>query len=156
MEKPKVDLIEGLSPAIAIEQLLLIEHVMPRMEAIVNAAQQDRCTVAAPSPERAEWLRELRHRKRTPIEFLMPAERERINELEMLISRAELSRVATDTPDLAPLALRLTNVTLGVASSWFSDAPPARNANLKTLLASVTVAADKRRIVCVSFRIGHQ
>jgi hypothetical protein len=142
-------------PAIAIEQMLLIEHVMPRMEAIISATQHHCSVVAAPSAERAQWLRELRHRKRTPIEFLMPAERERINELELLIARANNSPVATDTPDIAPLALRLTNATLGVASSWFSDPPPTRNTNLKALLASVTVAAVERRITCVSFRIGN-
>ena len=140
-------------PALAIEQILLIEHVMPRMEELVAAAaQRDQQPAAAPSPEKAQWQRELRHRKQTPIEFLMPAERERINELELLISRANSARVAADTPDLAPLALRLTNVTLGEESSWFSDPHPLRNANLKSILASVTVAALERQIVSVAFR----
>lgn len=141
-------------PALAIEQLLLIEHVMPRMEVIVSASQ---CSVqqnAADPPQKREWLRELRHRKRTPIEFLMPAERERINELELLINRSQPSQTPSDTPDLAPIALKLTNATLGASSSWFSDPPPIRNANLKALLASVTVAAVQRRIVCVSFQVG--
>jgi hypothetical protein len=141
-------------PALAIEQLLLIEHVMPRMEALVSTLQREAQPVTDQSPEKRQWVRELRHRKRTPIEFLMPAERERINELELLISRAEFSQEAADTPDLAPLALRLTNVTQGAASSWFSDPPPIRNANLKALLAGCTIAADTRQVVCVSFRSG--
>lgn len=142
------------APALIIEQLLLIEHVMPRMEAIISASACHMQHTATASPERAQWLRELRHRKRTPPEWLMPSERERINELERLIAADERSQSPVEAPDLAPLALRLTNVTLSAASSWFSDPPPIRNQHLKQLLASVTVAADQRRVICVSFRVG--
>jgi DNA invertase Pin-like site-specific DNA recombinase len=141
-------------PAILIEQLLLIEHVLPRMEVLLNTMQSAALPLQPASPERQQWIRELRHRKRTPVEFLMSAERERINELELLIGRSEPSQVPNNTPDLAPLALRLTNATLDTASSWFSDPPPTRNENLKALLASVTVSPLERRIVRVSFRAG--
>jgi DNA invertase Pin-like site-specific DNA recombinase len=141
-------------PTIAIEQMLLIEYVMPRMEAIVNATQRESQPDTAPTPEKKQWIRELQHRKRTPPEFLLPAERERINELEILVSRTTEPTLAIDTPDLAAMALRLTNATLGMGSSWFSDPPPVRNQNLKALLVCITVDAHIRRVTGATFRIA--
>jgi hypothetical protein len=137
-----------------IEQMLLIEHVMPRMEEILNTTQRQSQQESAPTVEKSQWLRELRHRKRTPPEFLMPAERERINELELLLARSKEPILTINTPDMAALALKLTNATLGVASSWFSDPPLVRNQNLKALLVCVTVDAHIRRITGATFRIA--
>jgi hypothetical protein len=141
-------------PTIAIEQMLLIEHVMPRMEVIVNATQRELKPDTASTPEKKQWMRELKHRKQTPPEFLMAADRQRINELEILIRRASEPTLAADTPDIAALALRLTNATLGVTSSWFSDPPPMRNANLKTLLQCVMVDAVTQHITGTTFALG--
>jgi DNA invertase Pin-like site-specific DNA recombinase len=141
-------------PTIAIEQMLLIEHVMPHMEAIVNASQRISQPSTAPTPEKKQWMRELQHRKRTPPEFLLQAERERINELEILIAREAVTTSTLQTPDLAALALRLSNVTLGVASSWFSDPPPVRNRNLKALLQCCIIDANEKRITGATFRLA--
>jgi DNA invertase Pin-like site-specific DNA recombinase len=142
-------------PALDIEQMLIIEHVMPRMESIINATKRDLQQDAAPLPEKKQWLRELRHRTQTPPEFLMAADRERINELQILIARASEPIAAVDTPDLAALALKLTNATLGAASSWFSDPPPIRNENLKALLQSITIDAQTKRIASATFRLAN-
>lgn len=141
-------------PALMIEQLLLIQHVIPRIEALIAQKQSETQAPSKPSPQVTEWRRELRFRQRTPQEFLLPAERERINELQLLIARANEPAIATSTPDLAPLALRLANATLDPVCSWFSDPPSVRNENLKALLASVTVDALKRQIRCAMFCAG--
>jgi hypothetical protein len=83
----------------------------------------------------------------------MPSDRERINQLEVLIARTSEPIPMQNTPNLAALALKLTNVTLGMESSWFSDQPPARNQNLKALLESITIDADAKRIVCAKFAL---
>lgn len=140
-------------PALAIEQMLVIEHVMPRIESMLIATQRETQPMAALTPEKKQWLRELRHRKQTPPEFLMPSDRERINQLEVLIARTSEPIPMQNTPNLAALALKLTNVTLGMESSWFSDQPPARNQNLKALLESITIDADAKRIVCAKFAL---
>ena len=143
------------TPTLDLEQMLIIEHVMPHMEVIVNAAKRNLTQDETPTPEKRQWMRELRHRKRTPPEFLLAAERERINELEMLISRTTMHIPDVNTPDLAQMALKLTNATLGVASSWFSDPPPVRNENLKLLLQCITIDAHKRRIASVAFKLAN-
>jgi hypothetical protein len=124
------------------------------MEAIVNASQRVSQPTAAPTPEKKQWMRELQHRKRTPPEFLLPAERERINELEILIAREAVPTLLMETPDIAALALRLTNVTLGAASSWFSDPPPVRNENLKALLRCCIIDANERRVISATFTLA--
>jgi DNA invertase Pin-like site-specific DNA recombinase len=139
--------------AIAIEQMLLIEYVIPEMESIINSMKRKALPQMPPPPEKREWLRELRHRKQTPPEFLMPSDRERINELEILVARASDPIPTVNTPDLSLLALRLTNATLGKESSWFSDPPPVRNQNLQALLQSVTIDALKHRIASVTFAL---
>lgn len=141
-------------PTLDIEQMLIIEHVMPRMEAIVNASQRISQPITAPTPEKKQWMRELQHRKRTPPEFLLPAERERINELEILIAREAVPTSLMQTPDIAALALRLTNVTLGAASSWFSDPAPVRNENLKALLRCCIIDANERRVISATFTLA--
>lgn len=141
--------------AILIEQKLLIQYVMPRIEEIIKSVANQTQPQLEPTAEKRQWLRELRHRKQTPPEFLMASDRERINELELLIARANEPTSTIETPDLAALALRLTNVTLDGTSSWFSDPPPVRNRSLRMLLQSVTVDAVRDHIASVTFALDN-
>ena len=133
--------------AYLIEVPLVAKWLRPHISRIIDAQIP---TTERPPPEIAAWKRELRFRESTPNEYLLPADRERINELKALIAAGTPQR-RTDDASMAKLALTLEDVSMN-SGSWFSRTPEQRNADLRLVIASVLVDARTKSIHKVQFK----
>ena len=132
-----------------IETELLVKHLLPHMDGLARRLTQP---VQAQPPEVAEWKRELRYRKATPAEYLLPHDRERIVELQGLIASAASMQPVHSDADYARILLSLTDVTLG-DGSWFSRPEPDRNRDLRLLVNRIAYHIFTRRIENVDLRV---
>lgn len=132
-----------------IETELIVNHLLPHMDGL---ARQLARPASTPSPEVAEWKRELRYREATPPEYLLPHDRERILELQGLIATASAMQAPHSDADHARILLTLTDVTLG-DGSWFSRQEQDRNRDLRLLVSRVSYHVLMRRIESVALRV---
>lgn len=134
-----------------IETELVLNHLLPHMETLAVHLSKPS---AAPPPEVSEWKRELRYREATPPEYLLPADRERIVELQGLIASAAAMQTPQSDADYARICLMLTDVTFGVGG-WFSREEPDRNRDLRQLVSRVSFNVLTRRIESVALRVAN-
>lgn len=132
-----------------IETELIVNHLLPHMDGLALQLAQPVCVQ---SPEIAEWKRELRYREATPAEYMLPHDRERILELQRLISSASAMQPVHNEADYARVLLALTDVTFG-AGSWFSRPEQDRNRDLRLLVGSISYHVLTRRIERVTHRV---
>lgn len=113
--------------------------------------QAEGLKLVTPSPELTAWRRELLAREAIPVEFRQPADQQRIQQLQQLVSSAGNLKGAIDQGELMQLRSRVLDV-----EGWFDRPEVDRNTDLRQLVRSVTVEPETRRIAAVNWVYSEQ